>query len=197
MVLCYRPPKTVTPAKSRLVLARTALSPMSEPGLIGRGLARIDQSHARSRLLRSPRGGPRRHARGDQEGLSGLARKHHPDVNPGDKTAEGKFKEVQQAYDILSDAEKRSLYDRYGTAAFEGMAAAGPRTERHGMDRAVRRAGQRERSTSASSSARSARAAADARGRTGRRRHLRGPAGPDAHPRGRRRPAAGDRSRPT
>src|SRR5437588_1888378 len=56
-----------------------------------------------------------------------LARKHHPDVNPGDKKAEAKFKEVQQAYDILSDAEKRALYDRYGNAAFEGMAAAGPR----------------------------------------------------------------------
>src|SRR4051794_11160532 len=56
------------------------------------------------------------------------ARQHHPDVNPGDKTAEAKFKEVQQAYDILSDAEKRSLYDRYGKAAFEGMAAAGPRS---------------------------------------------------------------------
>ena len=55
-----------------------------------------------------------------------LARKHHPDVNPGDKTAEAKFKETQQAYDVLSDAEKRSLYDRYGNAAFEGMAAAGP-----------------------------------------------------------------------
>src|SRR5579871_1341241 len=57
----------------------------------------------------------------------GLARKYHPDVNPGDKTAEARFKEAQQAYDILSDAEKRSLYDRYGRAAFEGM-AAGPRT---------------------------------------------------------------------
>lgn len=57
-----------------------------------------------------------------------LARKHHPDVNRGDKASEKKFKEVQQAYDILSDPEKRSLYDRYGTAAFEGMAAAGPRT---------------------------------------------------------------------
>ena len=58
----------------------------------------------------------------------GLARKYHPDVNPGDKTAEAKFKEVQQAYDILSEPEKRARYDRYGDAAFEGMAAAGPRT---------------------------------------------------------------------
>lgn len=57
----------------------------------------------------------------------GLARKYHPDVNPGDKSAETRFKEAQQAYDILSDAEKRALYDRYGRAAFEGM-AAGPRT---------------------------------------------------------------------
>jgi DnaJ-class molecular chaperone len=57
-----------------------------------------------------------------------LARKYHPDVNPGDKTAEGHFKEVQQAYDILSDQEKRARYDRFGHAAFEGMAAAGPRT---------------------------------------------------------------------
>lgn len=58
----------------------------------------------------------------------GMARKYHPDVNPGDKTAEKKFKQIQQAYDILSDPEKRAMYDRYGTAAFEGMGAAGPRT---------------------------------------------------------------------
>src|SRR5947209_3401122 len=57
-----------------------------------------------------------------------LARKHHPDVNPGDKAAEARFKEAQQAYDILSDAEKRSLYDRFGSAAFEGVSAPGPRT---------------------------------------------------------------------
>lgn len=55
------------------------------------------------------------------------ARKYHPDVNPGDKKAEAKFKETQSAYDVLSDAEKRAMYDRYGKAAFEGMAAAGPR----------------------------------------------------------------------
>jgi DnaJ-class molecular chaperone len=57
-----------------------------------------------------------------------LARKYHPDVNPGDKKAEAKFKEAQAAYDILSDAQKRSMYDQFGRAPFEGMAAAGPRT---------------------------------------------------------------------
>ncbi len=57
----------------------------------------------------------------------GLARKHHPDVNPGDKAAEARFKEVQHAYDILSDQEKRARYDQFGSAAFEGMAAAGQR----------------------------------------------------------------------
>jgi curved DNA-binding protein len=55
-----------------------------------------------------------------------LARKYHPDVNPGDKKAEARFKEIQAAYDVLSDKEKRSLYDRFGTAAFEGMGAPGP-----------------------------------------------------------------------
>jgi DnaJ-class molecular chaperone len=58
----------------------------------------------------------------------GMARKYHPDVNPGDKKSEEKFKEAQQAYDVLSDAEKRSLYDRYGHAAFEGVTAPGPRS---------------------------------------------------------------------
>ncbi|MEY3866809.1 MAG: hypothetical protein RLZZ338_700 [Cyanobacteriota bacterium] len=42
-----------------------------------------------------------------------LARQYHPDVNPGDKTAEDTFKEINEAYDILSDAEKRAEYDRY------------------------------------------------------------------------------------
>jgi molecular chaperone DnaJ len=43
-----------------------------------------------------------------------LARKHHPDVNPGDKTAEAKFKEINAAYEVLSDTEKRKKYDKYG-----------------------------------------------------------------------------------
>jgi len=43
-----------------------------------------------------------------------LARKNHPDVNPGDKNAEERFKKIQEAYDVLSDAKKRSMYDKYG-----------------------------------------------------------------------------------
>ena len=43
-----------------------------------------------------------------------LARKHHPDVNPGDKASEDKFKEVQEAYDVLSDEKKRKVFDRFG-----------------------------------------------------------------------------------
>ena len=43
-----------------------------------------------------------------------LARKYHPDLNPGDKAAEEKFKQIQEAYDVLSDAKKRQMYDQYG-----------------------------------------------------------------------------------
>lgn len=49
-----------------------------------------------------------------------LAVKYHPDKNPDDKTAEEKFKEVSEAYDVLSDEQKRAAYDRYGHAAFAG-----------------------------------------------------------------------------
>ena len=51
-----------------------------------------------------------------------LAKKYHPDMNPGDKEAEAKFKEASEAYAILSDADKRRQYDQFGHAAFEGGA---------------------------------------------------------------------------
>jgi molecular chaperone DnaJ len=57
-----------------------------------------------------------------------LARKHHPDANPGDAAAEERFKEVQHAYDVLSDPEKRKAYDRFGST--NGRAgAAGPNVD--------------------------------------------------------------------
>jgi molecular chaperone DnaJ len=49
-----------------------------------------------------------------------LAKKYHPDMNQGDKEAESKFKEVNEAYSVLSDEQKRSNYDRFGHAAFDG-----------------------------------------------------------------------------
>ncbi len=55
-----------------------------------------------------------------------LAKKYHPDANPGDKEAEAKFKEASEAYSVLSDPQKRQQYDQFGHAAFEqGGAGAG------------------------------------------------------------------------
>ncbi len=54
-----------------------------------------------------------------------LAKKYHPDMNPGDKEAEAKFKEASEAYAVLSDPEKRAQYDQYGHAAFDGNGGFG------------------------------------------------------------------------
>ena len=54
-----------------------------------------------------------------------LAKKYHPDANPDNKEAEVKFKEITEAYEVLSDADKRAAYDRYGHAAFEQGGGAG------------------------------------------------------------------------
>lgn len=59
-----------------------------------------------------------------QKAYRKLAKKYHPDMNPDDKTAQKKFKEVQQAYDVLSDEKKRKLYDQFGSD-FEQMGGGG------------------------------------------------------------------------
>ena len=63
-----------------------------------------------------------------------LAKKYHPDMNPGDKEAEAKFKEAQEAYAVLSDAEKRKQYDQFGHAAFDGGAGGAGGFDFSGMD---------------------------------------------------------------
>jgi len=54
-----------------------------------------------------------------------LAKKYHPDVNPGDKEAEIKFKEINEAYEVLSDPQKRQKYDRFGHAGLDGSGFGG------------------------------------------------------------------------
>src|SRR5450756_90855 len=61
-----------------------------------------------------------------------LARKHHPDLNAGDKQAESRFKEVSEANDVLSDAKKRKLYDQFGPDWAAAQAAGATQTGARG-----------------------------------------------------------------
>ena len=60
-----------------------------------------------------------------------LAMEHHPDRNNGDKDAEERFKEITEAYEVLRDAEQRSVYDRYGESGLRGGGRAGPQGMNH------------------------------------------------------------------
>src|SRR5437764_11319817 len=55
-----------------------------------------------------------------------LARKHHPDLNPGDKNDDEKFKRIQEAYDILNDPKKKQMYDQYGFYSENGFPGGAP-----------------------------------------------------------------------
>ena len=74
-----------------------------------------------------------------------LARKYHPDLNPGDKSSEEKFKQLQEAYDILSDSKKRQMYDQYGFYS-DNIPPGGPGGSRRTL-REKRRALWRRRRT--------------------------------------------------
>ncbi len=77
-----------------------------------------------------------------------LARKYHPDLNPGDKSAEEKFKQIQEAYEVLSDTKKRQMYDQFGfnvpgqgrsSASGRGLRKLRRPRRRPGLQRRLRR----------------------------------------------------------
>ena len=71
--------------------------------------------------------GVNKNASGDEikKAFRKMSKKYHPDLNPGDKAAEEHFKEVNEAYQVLSDDEKRQRYDQFGHAGVDGSAGAG------------------------------------------------------------------------
>ena len=84
-------------------------------------------THGQTRLLRNSRRHAHRDRSGDEGAYRKLAMKWHPDRNPGDKDCEAQFKEINEAYDVLKDGQKRAAYDRFGHAAFEqGGGGQGP-----------------------------------------------------------------------
>src|ERR1039458_2100370 len=105
-----------------------------------------------------------------------LARKYHPDVNPNDKKAEEKFKEISQANDVLSDAKKRKIYDQVGFYSDSIDPAAAEAAARGGYGGGVG-GGTRWRSTLEDSIFRTSRAAAGTRAAGRRSRRAAGLAG--------------------
>src|SRR5215831_5014269 len=78
-------------------------------------------------------GVPRTAAAGDiRKAYRKLARKYHPDLNPGDKSAEDRFKNVQEAYDVLSDSKKRQMYDQFGFYSENGFSGPPPGSQAGG-----------------------------------------------------------------
>ena len=86
-----------------------------------------------------------------------LAKENHPDLHPGDKACEERFKEINEAYEILSDDDKRAKYDQYGHAAFDPPASAA-RASRASAISATSGTSSRASSAAASAGASAARA---------------------------------------